>query len=218
MGSRGKFFDEDSKGRADRPNVILVEGIDDAYFADAILETHGADPKNVGIVYVRGESRIAPELAELIKTRPYILRQVTKVAFLRDADTTPAQSVAELTAEIGKLGLPKPAHDAFMPYDNGRHLGMFIIPSATATGALEKLFVDSADPAIISLARDILKQTGRDGGPENDVNKRLVQIYLASADKLCRGGGLAFKRGVFPNNHAAYSAITDFLLRAADLK
>jgi len=134
----GRFF-SGPKGRSDRQNVLMVEGQDDAVFVDTLLFLVGAAPERVGVVYIEGKTKLEINVADLIKSRPFVTGQIRKYAIILDSDQAPEQTLAEAHRALTANGQPTPAHGVFREDAKGVAVGVFLIPSDVEAGDLEKL-------------------------------------------------------------------------------
>jgi hypothetical protein len=207
----GRFFDG-AKGRSDREMVLMVEGQDDAFFFDVLLQQVGADPDRVGLVYIEGKTNLEMNIADLTKSRAFVTRRTRKYAIVVDSDNLPARTIHEVHQALTRNDQPTPGHAAFQASAQGVEVGIFLIPSETEDGDLEKLCLATlGDAPLLRLGRDFLEQVNRDFGPLPSLNKSLAAIYLACRREDTRGVGLAFSQGIFNRDHACLEPVRHFL-------
>lgn len=207
----GRYF-SGPKERSDREMVLMVEGQDDAFFFDALLEQVGAVPDRVGLVYIQGKTNLGMNIADLIKSRAFVTRHTRKYAIVVDSDDVPASTIQEVHRALTVNGQPTPGHAAFQAGAQGVVVGIFLVPSEREDGDLEKLCLASlGDEPLLRLARDFLAQVNRDFGPLPSLYKSLAQIYLACRPEDTRGVGRAFRQGIFNRDHACLEPVRNFL-------
>lgn len=211
----GEYFTQGQGGELDRPVGIYVEGIDDAHFIDRLLTEVGADQDQVRLVYTGGVNQMDTNLISIKKSRAYTTGTLKKLLIIRDADTDATKTQANITAALHAAGFPDVPHDQLIEYDQQRSVGVFIIPSNERKGAVEELLLDTVEEdAKLQAVRKALEEVEADNEQLNKRGKRLMQMYLAVCDPICKGGGIGLKHGHFPVTHQALAPIKGFLSRA----
>lgn len=186
----GNFFDRKHQ-RQDRESIVLVEGVDDAYFLDHLLSEIAADPQKVGICHVGGTSKFEEFLAAVLKSSAFVTGQVTRYVIVRDADDNAECAQLETHKILQNLGEPEPTAGAFAARPDGRKVGLYIFPEPGMAGDLEMLCMSSlvTDARAIKVVSHI-DEIEKDFGALDKRSKRLVQSYLAAAaDPICSGVG-----------------------------
>lgn len=209
---KGKFFGEQKGGILDKPYGVLVEGKDDAHLIDYLLENIGADPEFVKIVFCGGKDELASSVRNIVKSRPYITRDLKRFAVIRDCDACPDEASSALNDAFTDAGVPVPLHGQFVAYDGERKVGAFLIPSIDRPGAVEDLLLDIVgnDDTFQSFIPPFESASALAGGLDVR-SKRLMQIFLATKSPLCRGGGIALKHGHFDHEHQSLFELKGFL-------
>jgi hypothetical protein len=194
------------------PQIIFVEGMDDAYFVDALLGELGADPSNVGVIYVEGQSNLAPELKLLLKSGSYVRRETRSIALIRDADADPAAKLQTIHGDLAQLGLPTPAHNEILSYDLDRRLGLFLIPAGDQAGELEHLMLSSvAGDDRVDVVAAALQQVETQYGELDKRQKRIARMYISVLPVKPCGVGRAYCEGVFSSLSPQVQPIRTFL-------
>lgn len=208
----GTYFRETKGGQLSRPIGVVVEGKDDAHFVDHLLGSLGADPDRVQVVFSGGIDEMERQVPLIVKSRPYVTRQLQRIAIIRDSDVDAAASEAQLRLSITTAGLPDVAHGQIETYDNGRQIGIFLIPTNTQAGAIEDLLLDTvASGEKFQLLNCAYGGVEALEGEFDRRAKRLMQMYLSVCPELCKGGGIGLKFGNFPDDHASLNPIRSFL-------
>lgn len=208
------LFFEGKLGRQDREKVVFVEGTDDAYFLDAILEDIGADPKNVGVLVVDGVGNFASAFLNYSKSSAF--RKATGVLAVRDADQDPGGAEAELRSGFEKAFKVNVSSAEIVKHKN-TSFAQLIVPSALENGELEKLCLDTVSTTdLYSIANKCV--TDAYGiNAFTQIDKRKAQVFLATfPDVLCRGAGMGFRRGYFDKAHPSLDDIKDFIKKFLD--
>ncbi|MBM1558791.1 hypothetical protein JQV19_19245 [Sulfitobacter mediterraneus] len=175
--------------------LILVEGIDDAIFFEAILGQLGVTVGQVEIRSVEGYSNFQSYLKALAKAPAVTSGQLIKFCLIADADDSFDDRVKELRSYLETAGFGAPAAGTF---DNSKtpEVGIYVLPDNKAAGELEDLFIESldGDPRLNEASSALNKFD-----PENNWtkrSKRLIQILLAlSEQRLCAGIGRGLRNG-----------------------
>lgn len=207
------YFDKSndkSKSGAGKEIVFFVEGIDDAFFMDRLLRETKVSPARVGIVYLEGRDNLERNLRIFLRTRPVAQGDVRRYALVLDADDDPEKTVSRVHASLSKHNQPTPSHGALA--GGSPEVGLFVIPSASEDGNLEKLLMStiSTDQKFIfvdKFFRDIQNAFHKLDEPY----KRLSRIYLDCCHGHFRGAGRAFHAGSFNGDHYALGALRAFV-------
>lgn len=212
--SAGHYFRAAKGGEFDRRVGIYVEGVDDAHFIDHILRQIGAQEDQVRLIFTGGINEMDRDLIGMTKSRAYVTRSVDTIAVFRDCDADPTAAVAAANQALRSAGLPGLQHAEVVEYDEGRKIGLFVIPSNDLPGAVEELMLSTVDgEEKFDMLRSTYENVEREFGVLNKRGKRLAQIYLASCEPLVKGAGLGFKNGHFPVEHPNFDPIREFLQR-----
>ena len=208
----GKFFRADQGGELDREIGIFVEGKDDAHLIDALLVELGANPLRVRLVFSGGVDVIRTDIANLVKSRQYVTRVVRTIIVIRDADEDAKKTLVDAQDAMALSGLPKPSQGEIIEYDGDRKIGVYILPSIEESGAIEELLLKTvvADE-VYSIVDTSFSQIDDLRGGLPKAAKRKAQMFLAGADPLCRGAGVAAKAGHFDLTHESMTELRDFL-------
>jgi len=194
------------------PRIIYVEGHDDAWFINALLDEIGADASQVGIIYLQGNGEIEKELKYLTKSSAYVSRKTTSVAVILDADVSAAQTLSRLHASLDKRGLPTPAAAEISVYDDNRRLGVYILPDGLSTGAIEELLMGTIahDNRLVTVDGALTSIEAEHGALDHRM-KRLVRMYLSALPIKPCGIGRAYCEGVFDKSHGLLDPLRTFL-------
>lgn len=206
------YFDQSKPKDRLRKKTLVVEGIDDAYFADRILAFEQASADEVGIVILGGIGNLTANLRDLVKSRLYVTREIQDVAVLRDADYDPAASLTDLTTALTANELPFQALGNFVEYDGGRHAGAYMLPSDGTEGNLESVLLEAvADDPRRQWVTELFERVQGVHGVLDRRHKRLMQLYLACLPVDCRGPGRAYHLQALPTNEVVLDPLRGFI-------
>ncbi|POO54305.1 hypothetical protein CPJ18_02045 [Agrobacterium rosae] len=214
MAVAGKFFTRSvGKSRLDVETVILVEGSDDGFFLDEVLTSIGALPENVGVCVAEGKDNFASLLQAMLKAPTFTNGKIRRYAVIRDVDDNLAKCKAECAKLFNGAGEPVPEPAAFASRNDGRHNGLFLMPSGAETGSLETLALGTLqDHPVLNAAHEYLVSSGEKGGSVDHLDKRRAQALLASISApLCNGVGWATRRGLFDIGSPSLLELKNFL-------
>ena len=126
----------------DRQAMLLVEGVQDALFCEAILEHLNLSDK-VKIVAADGRPKIAGALKNIAQLRSVQLNTLLKLGVLQDADQSAESSKSDVVKALQSAGLPIPAEKFACPITDSPSTSVFIAPDNRSQGSLEDLCVRS---------------------------------------------------------------------------
>lgn len=203
------IYFEKNLERQDREKVIFVEGTDDAYFLDSILEELGADPDVVGVLIVGGTGRFSPSFSLYSKSSAY--RKAKGVLALRDADDNPIGSEVEIKSAFEKA-FNVSVSSGELKKEKGVLYGYLVLPAAGESGDLEKMCLATVDgSALHTLATNFIAEAQKIGA-FTQLHKRTAQVFLAAMpEDLCRGAGMGFRKGFFDQSHSSLDEFKAFL-------
>lgn len=204
------FGEKNNNSRNDRERLIFLEGTDDAYFIDHILDGMKADASKVGIVTVGGIGEFRAKIKGFLKTSSYTQGRVKAICIVRDADEDFYRAEAEISKVFLDLLDVEVSHGKVV-LKNGIAYGFFILPGLDQHGDLERLCMHTVSgTGLESKSEDFF--SGLENPPVDQVFKRKSQVYLAGyKGDLCRGAGRGFKYGHFNDSHESLDPLKEFL-------
>lgn len=202
--------------KIEHPKMLLVEGKDEEYFFDALLKH--INITDIQILSTGGKDKFNTDF-DIINTFSGF-EKVLSIGITRDADNTRDGAVTSIQHQLKKHGLPVPLRHSETKENNGRKVGIFILPGAEQ-GMLETLVLDSVSDEdvlvcsdkYISDLKDILTSKGKEANFPRNIHKARAHAYLAGMKKLIPSVGLATKKGYFNLNSPSLDDIKDFLRR-----
>ncbi len=206
-----KFFLDSSRKEVDHKRILLVEGKDDAYFFEKLLQLKSANPEDVAIIATGGKTELKKSLIQLMKQSPFVRGNVLCLAIVQDADQSGANTLGNIQNDLQSVALPAPPHGVFQ---NGPlSVGIFVLPSASEEGDLEKVCLETvATKPRLHLTKQFFEQIQSRFGTLDRSHKRLAAIYLACSMEETKGVGRAFqKTTVFDCHHHCLNDINSFL-------
>jgi len=192
------------------PHLLLVEGIDDANFFEAILNTLSLN--DVEIWPIGGGRDFKKRLGVLRKLSGF--ERVISIGVIRDADTNPTAAFDSVTEAIRENGLSAPASYGCRSTETPI-VSIMILPNGiSSTGMLESLCLKAIenDPAMqcINSFFDCL-HTHSVFQREVDEDKAKVHAFLASREKPDKRLGESALAGYWPFDSEIFEDLKRFL-------
>ncbi len=215
-----------------RDVVLLVEGIDDARFFEALLTWLGRTDA-VQIAQVGGRTRFDHFLTRTL-TRAENFYRLRRLGLIRDADKSAQSAFNSLCGALSNANLPAPARAWEIRQEGDLHVGVAILPDMDSCWNLEALCLRSLEEEELSCIDayvDCVARTGPSIANEQ-LEKARLYTYLA-AGPVPRGGsdqaeespvrgnpglrlGESAEAGVWNWNSPAFEQIRDWLCNLAD--
>jgi hypothetical protein len=175
---------ESGHKRAILNKLLLVEGEDEEYLFDALLEDLKLE-KNIQVFGVGGKDKFPNDLEKYKKNVPGF-EIVTSLGIIRDADNDPQAAFQSVCSALNNAGLPVP-NAPLQSKDGPPKVTIMIVPDSDRTGMLEDLCLDSVsdDPAMPCIDQyfECLRGNNRIL-TENDIPKARVRAFLVSREWL----------------------------------
>lgn len=180
--------------------VIFVEGQDDAYFLDKLIDDLGGREGDVSVIPVDGDGAIKTSLKGLFMSAANSAGHIHKVITIVDADTDAEKKVADLSRIYKRYGFEGVRHGVISKSSSGVEGGVYIWPNGSDAGEIEDLFEglvkDDEKYGLISGVFDKINEMG----PALDKKvKRKMRMYLSVLEIKPCGVGRAYRDGVFKN-------------------
>lgn len=193
--------------------VLVVEGKDEEFFFDALLQVEGI--RNVHVAQIGGKDRLPGNLKTLRNERHF--RSVRSLGVVRDADADPTGTFSSVRDALQRAGLPAPSRPAELVAGPPR-VGVFIVPSGSQSGALEDLCLaavedDRAYPCVEKYF-ECLEQASVECPRER--SRARMQVFLASREKVDRRLGVAAQAGYIPFASPVFDEVKRFLRALAE--
>jgi hypothetical protein len=201
-----------------KTKLILVEGVDEERFFEALLDHLGIT--DVQVLSVGGKAGFGAMLAAIRADERF--PEVRSIVLVRDADwhkpagENAAAAWDALVGAFASAGLPRPTQHAALGGSEELKTAVYVMPDGTADGMLEDLCLlamrqDKALPCLDAYF-ECLKRTGIEHAAK-DVAKARAHALLASRKDPDLRVGEAAKRGYWPFDAEAFGPLTA-LLRA----
>ena len=156
--------------------LLLVEGIDDARFCNAILRRLGRT--NVQIVFVGSKSNFKPFLNGLLPKSKGFSR-LRQLGIVRDADDNAQAALQSLHDALERGQLPAPSQ-AWVPKQDGQlTVSLAILPDGSSQGNLEDLCLRSIQNSPENTCVDQYVQCRQSAGAQITTNR------LAKSKGIC---------------------------------
>lgn len=216
MSAQGTYFNANEQhGRDGHSAIIVVEGADDAYFVNKILEDIAADAASVRIAVAKGNGGIASVLSAIALSPDYTTGVIEKLVIVTDADRSEVGTVNTVHATLRRLKLPTPQAGGFLN-DGQREVGLLVIPGNGRTGELADLLLTATKDGRLATVEACYDGIVADFGalPTNrSRSKRIAHMYMQVRPEDCNGIGRAYALGAF-NDDARIEEIRQFLRSA----
>lgn len=143
-----------------RRAMLLVEGVQDALFCEAVLE-HLDLLDKVQIVEAGGRQNIPVALQDVAKSRAVRLNILLKLGILQDADQSAESSKSDVVEALQSAGLPGPAENSACPITDSPIVSVFIAPDNRSQGGLEDLCVSSLSSTKVQCLDEHIERVSR---------------------------------------------------------
>ena len=194
--------------------LLLVEGIEDARFCNAILCS--LKRKDVQISYVKGKDNFRPFLTKLlVKSRGF--SRLRRLGIVRDADKDASSTLQSLRGALQDAKLPAPQRPWRAAEEGGLAVSLAILPDESSVGNLEDLclrsLADSPEYACVDQYVRCRESFGAQIS-DNRASKSMVYTYLSVGKDSAEPGlrlGEAAEAGVWDWEAPGFSKIVRFL-------
>ena len=188
--------------------LLVVEGDDDAYFCEVLLQDIGLSSL-IQVVPAKGKERLAELLAVLVRTPGFA--NIDTLAVLCDADTDAAAAFQGVCTALGKAPLPVPPAANQFAGESPRTIA-YILPDCAAPGSIETLWLTAvaAEPAL-KCVDDLLTCLDRLGMTLSNPLKSRARAYLAATDLPTLPFGLAAQKGCWLTESPVYDGLRTLL-------
>jgi hypothetical protein len=197
----------DADRRVEKSRLLIVEGVDDQRFFDALLK-HLTMP-GVQTIPMNGKAKLRSLLGALTKDPGF--PTVLAMGLVVDADQDSGAAFQSVAGTLAYVGLPTPVQPNQIA-SGVPNVSVLVIPPGSQ-GSLEDLCLASVqdDPAMPCLRSffDCLRHL--DSVPRRDA-KAQVQVFLSTRPKSLRLGEAA-EAGYWPWDSRAFDAPREFLTR-----
>jgi len=200
--------------RIQETRLVLVEGIDDVGFFEALL-AH-LNITGVQVMKCGGKEEMIKMINRLsVKIKSDGFSIVEKLVIIQDANSNPKSTFQSITTCLRKNNLAVPNSTCVFTTSKPA-IGVFIMPSISEKGALETLCLKSvADEPVMNCVSAYFDCIYNSNGLKTPDDKHLVQVYLASKEKAFLHTGLAAKKNYWSFDHPAFQSIRAFLTELA---
>ena len=161
--------------------ILLVEGVQDALFCEAVLEHLGL-PDKVQIVEAGGRPQIPARLINIAQSRRVRVKSLLKLGILQDADRSAESSQSDVINALQNAGLPIPAAHSADGNAEILAVSVFIAPDNRSQGSLEDLCLDSLTANKVRHLDEHIERVSRSDSRIRShlVSKVKVALHLAT--------------------------------------
>lgn len=202
--------------------AIFVEGTDEVNFFTALFKT--LNKSDIEILNVGGKEKLKEYFPAAIK-RPNF-DNITSYAIIVDADKSFENTFKSIVDLLIKHSQPAPKKDNEYVDDNGKRVGIYVMPGSLEAGMLEDLCLKTVEthPAIPHLEKyfDGLRSALIDK-PENEkkdpnkfffpknISKAKALAFLAALHEPFSSVGIAALNGYWNFEHTSLNDLKKFL-------
>lgn len=194
--------------------LLLVEGIEDARFFNAILRR--VERTDVQIADVRGKDNFRPFLFSVL-TKSESFSRLRRLGIVRDADSSAQSTLRSLQNALVHAQLPAPSQ-VWVPQQDGQlTVSLAILPDGSSQGNIEDLCLLSIENSSESICVDRYVECRVSAGAQianNRLAKSKLHAYLAVGKDRMHPGlrlGEAAEAGVWDWENPAFQRIIGFL-------
>lgn len=195
--------EEKKRKRIEKSKVILVEGNDEVFFFEQLLESMKI--QDVQVWSYEGKPNFRNEFPVFVIDEKF--KGLESYAIFRDADDDPRAAFQSVRDQLASNQQPCPSESGTFANDSPR-VGVYVIPDSESTGMLEDLCLravedHSAMPCVTAFMECL-------GGSPKNPSKAKFHAFLAATHAGKRLGE-AFKAGAWEPNHPALERVRAFL-------
>jgi len=197
--------------KIEQENILAVEGKDELNFFEAMLKFVGIG--SVQIIDVGGKDNFKNRLSGLIQSEG-ALEKIKNMGFVRDAEKLEADSSFQsICGILKKYELPCP-NEICKPFENdGKKIGIFIMPDNRNCGMLEDLCIESIkDTPILKCIESFISCCeNQDKDIMTNTAKATMLAYLSTRPGIPNSLGLAARQNVWDFSKPCFDDIKQFL-------
>jgi len=192
------------------PCLLLVEGVEEKYFFDALIQHLGLDPNHtkVQIRPLEGVSSLGDKFKAVALTRGF--DKVISLGVVRDADDDPVDAFSSISYALTHANLTVPS-TTMVRIGTDPSVIVMLLPN-TGPGMLEDVCLEAVrGDAAMSCVDDYFQcLNGKGISSFQNTSKSKVQAFLASKyeTKLL---GIAARAGYWPWDATSFEPIVAFL-------
>lgn len=204
----------------EKPYLLIVEGKDDKYFFEALLQNIESDDgyelmDKFEVYFIDGKNNLSNELKAIVST-PNFNKKVKSIGIVIDSDSNPEGTFKSIQCSLKKANLPIPSSELSIA-GNYQKVSILLVPGNNEEGNLECLLLQSVadDPSIECIEYYIGCIQEKGLRIENNLCKAKAQIFLARF-KYVQNIGIAAKKSIWPFESNVFSKIKEFILNLAN--
>ena len=187
--------------KIEKTKLLLVEGKDEIYFFDALLEH--INIKDIQLIEVKGKNNFKNEFPILLKSPKF--DDVLSYGIIQDADKNANNTFQSVVTLLSKHNQPIPKEHGEFKSNEIVKTGVFIMPDNQNKGMLEDLCLKTVSnhPNIecVNQYLDCLKNNKslsiKNSKYPKNLSKAKVHTFLAGMEKYTSSLGVAAKKGYF---------------------
>ncbi|MBF0610772.1 MAG: hypothetical protein HQL55_06575 [Magnetococcales bacterium] len=198
--------------KIEKPHIIIVEGNDESVFFNRLTKTLQLE---VQITSIDGKTNFKKELASLVLRSEFNI--VTHMAIILDSDKEEKAAFDSICQNLANRGLPAPTAVGEIAENDGKRIGIYLMPGAGNQGALEELLLDCISnthplDCIAPYWQCLESLAGEEQIklPKNRMKFKL-RTLLAAMEEDTRSIGQAMDKGYIDVNHPNLDPLRTFL-------
>ncbi|MDR1971113.1 MAG: hypothetical protein LBQ46_04255 [Treponema sp.] len=197
--------------KAEKPNILAVEGKDECNFFTALIEhMHLA---NIQIEDMGGKEKFRSEFPLLAQSEKFY-DIVKNIGFVRDAEEKEATAAFQsICGILNAYKLPVPQEPNALIGQDGRKVAIFIMPNNKDSGMLEDLCIESrkADPVWYCVEAFVKCYNPLIEKDKYNISKAKMAAFLSTRVPIVNSLGIAAQDHVWDFDNPCFNSVKDFL-------
>jgi hypothetical protein len=197
--------------KAEKPNILAVEGKDELNFFTALIEyLHLTD---IQIENIEGKDKFKLEFSLLVQSERFY-DIVKNIGFVRDAEKNEATAAFQsISGILNTFNLPAPQTPNSVIDQDGRKVAIFIMPNNKDSGMLEDLCIESrkTDPiwhcveAFLNCYNPLIEKD------KYNISKAKIGAFLSTRVPIEKELGYAAQHHVWDFDNPCFNPVKEFL-------
>lgn len=192
-------------------NVLLVEGLDEKHFFEALLNKLDLTDSSVKVIPVNGTGNFQHQLDALVLSPDF--NAIQRLGIVRDADQNHESAFQSLVDLLRRYNLNWPSYPNTFSESGTPRIGIFLMPGNCAEGMLENLCLRSVATTPLMECVESFMQCASSKTtemPRIDA-KAKAHAYLSIMPVTVGSVGLGSKQGYWDFDHECMATLVDFV-------
>ena len=191
--------------------VLLVEGLDEKHFFEALLNKLGLRDPSVKVIPVNGTGNFKHQLDALVQGPDF--KEIHMLGIIRDADQDPDGAFQSLVDLLRRHNLDRPSFINTFSENGTPRVGIFLMPGNNSEGMLEDLCLRSVAATPLMECVDSFMQCAISKTtvlPRIEAKAR-AHAFLSVMPETVGSVGLGAKQGYWDFDHECMATLIDFV-------